>query len=139
MQENKIKGSCLCGEVSYQFTGPAKVFQYCHCTRCQKITGSAHASNIIIDPENFEWLTGEDNVGRYELPSAKYFASSFCKKCGSSLPWKTQSGTAYIVPAGTLDDDPQDRPIHNIFYSDKACWYEDVNGLVNYDELPTRK
>lgn len=139
MQDTKIKGSCLCGEVSYEFTGPAKVFQYCHCTRCQKITGSAHASNIIIDPESFEWLTGEDKIGRYELPNAKYFASSFCKKCGSSLPWETQNGIAQIVPAGTLDDDPQDRPTYNIYYSDKACWYEDVNGLVKYDELPTRK
>lgn len=139
MKSEKFKGSCLCGEVSYQFAGPAKVFQYCHCRRCQKITGSAHASNIIIDPKNFEWLTGEEQVGRYELPDAKYFASSFCKKCGSSLPWLAQSGTAHIVPAGTLDDDPLVKPIHNIYYSNKACWYEDANSLVKYDELPTKK
>lgn len=139
MEGKKIKGSCLCGDVTYQFTGSTKVFQYCHCNRCQKITGSAHASNIIIDPANFEWLTGEDLVGRFELPDAKYFASSFCKKCGSSLPWVTQGGTAQIVPAGTLDDDPQVKPIHNIYYTDKACWYEDVNSLVKYDELPTKK
>ena len=139
MAEEKIKGSCLCGDVAYQFTGPTKVFQYCHCTRCQKITGSAHASNIIIDPDNFEWLTGEKQVGRFELPDAKYFSSSFCKKCGSSLPWLTQSGTAMIVPAGTLDDDPKARPKHNIFYADKACWYDDVNSLVKYDALPIKK
>jgi len=139
MSNEKFKGSCLCGDVTYQFTGPAKVFQYCHCNRCQKITGSAHASNIIIDPENFEWLTGEDQVARYELPDAKYLATSFCQKCGSSLPWKNQTGTAHIVPAGTLDDDPIDRPIHNIYYADKACWYEDVNALQKYDALPTKK
>lgn len=139
MPEEKIKGSCLCGDVTYQFVGPVKVFQYCHCSRCQKITGSAHASNIIIDPHNFEWLTGEEQVGRFELPDAKYFASSFCKKCGSSLPWVTQSGTAQIVPAGTLDDDPDARPKHNIFYADKACWYDDVNSLVKYDALPIKK
>lgn len=139
MANEKIKGSCLCGEVTYQFSAPVKVFQYCHCSRCQKITGSAHASNIIIDPENFEWLSGEEQVGRYELPAAKYFASSFCKKCGSSLPWKTQGGTAYIIPAGTLDDDPQVRPVHNIYYADKACWYEDLNSLEKYNELPVKK
>ena len=139
MQDKKFKGSCLCGEVKYQFSGPAKVFQYCHCTRCQKITGSAHASNIIIDPIQFEWLKGEKSVGRFELPEAKYFSSSFCKTCGSSLPWLTQSGTAMIVPAGTLDDDPEARPKHNIFYADKACWYSDVNSLVKYDALPIKK
>ena len=139
MPDEKITGSCLCGEVSYEFTGPVKVFQYCHCTRCQKITGSAHASNIIIDPENFKWIRGEEKVGRYELSEAKHFASSFCKICGSTLPWITQSKKAMIVPAGTLDDDPKVKPIHNIFYADKACWYKNVDGLVKYDELPTKK
>ena len=138
MAKEKIKGSCLCGDVTYQFFGPVKVFQYCHCSRCQKITGSAHASNIIIDPDKFEWTTGKEQVGRFELPEAKYFSSSFCKTCGSSLPWLTQSGTAMIVPAGTLDDDPEARPKHNIFYADKACWYSDVNSLVKYDELPVK-
>lgn len=138
MANETIKGSCLCGDVTYQFAGPTKVFQYCHCTRCQKITGSAHASNIIIDPEQFQWLTGEDNIGRYELPEARHFASSFCRKCGSSLPWLTQSGKAFILPAGTLDEDPQVKPMHNIYYADKACWYEDVNFLVKYDELPPK-
>ena len=139
MQDKKFKGSCLCGEVKYHFSGPTKVFQYCHCTRCQKITGSAHASNIIVDPIQFEWLNGEKSVGRFELPEVKYFSSSFCKTCGSSLPWLTQNGTAMIVPAGTLDDDPEARPKHNIFYADKACWYTDLNSLVKYDALPIKK
>ena len=139
MQDEKISGSCLCGEVGYEFSGPTKVFQYCHCTRCQKVTGTAHASNIIIDPENFKWVKGENNVGRFELPEAKHFASSFCKTCGSTLPWMTQSKKAMIVPAGTLDNDPKVKPIHNIFYADKACWYENIDSLVKYDALPTKK
>jgi len=81
-----IKGSCLCQAVSYQFHGPEYVFQYCHCSRCRKFTGSAHASNIIVDPKQFEWLSGEDQVGRFEHPQAKHFATCFCKTCGSSLP-----------------------------------------------------
>lgn len=44
-----------------------------------------------------------------------------------------------IVPAGTLDDDPKVKPQHNIYYKDKACWYEDINSLVKYDELPIKK
>lgn len=139
MQDEKIFGSCLCGEVSYEFTGPIKVFQYCHCTRCQKITGTAHASNIIIEPDHFKWIRGEGNIGRYELPEARHFASSFCKTCGSTLPWITQSKKAMIVPAGTLDNDPKVKPMHNIYYSDKACWYENVDSLIKYDELPTKK
>jgi len=139
MSKSNISGSCLCGEVSYEFSGSTKVFQYCHCTRCRKITGSAHASNIIIDPDEFNWLTGEDNIGRFELAEAKHFASSFCKTCGSSLPWLTQSGKAVIIPAGTLDQDPEVKPQHNIYYADKAAWYVNADDLIKYDALPVKK
>lgn len=138
MTTNKLSGSCLCGEVSYQFDEDIKVFQYCHCSRCQKFTGSAHAANIIIGPENFQWLSGEESVGRFELAEARHFATSFCKKCGSSLPWLTQSGKAYVIPAGTLDDSPSIKPMHNIYYADKAEWYEDACKLTRYDELPVK-
>jgi hypothetical protein len=138
MDNETISGSCLCGKVSYQFTGPIRVFQYCHCSRCRKVTGSAHASNIIIDPPGFEWLSGEDNVGRFEHPEAKHFATSFCKTCGSSLPWLTKSGKAVIIPAGTLDDDPVARPMHNIYYVDRAPWYIETGSLRKYDALPVK-
>ena len=139
MAKNKLSGSCLCGEVSYQFVEDIIVFQYCHCTRCQKFTGATHAPNIIIDPENFQWLSGESSVGRFELAEAKHFATSFCKKCGSSLPWLTQTGKAVVIPAGTLDTNPSIKPMHNIYYADKAEWVEDVCKLLKYDALPVKQ
>ena len=138
MVDNTIKGSCLCGEVGYEYSGDVRVFQYCHCSRCRKFTGSAHAANIIIAPEHFHWLKGEEKVGRYKAPDAKYFATSFCKNCGSSLPWKNQGGTAVIIPAGTLDEDPGVRPTQNIHYASRAAWYEDASNLPKYDQYPVK-
>lgn len=134
-----IKGSCLCQAVKYQFHGPAYAFQYCHCSRCRKFTGSAHGSNIIVDPKNFEWLGGEDMVGRFEHPEAKHFATCFCRNCGSSLPWMSQSGISVVIPAGTLDQDPGIKPTQNIFWKSRAPWREEVSALPHYDELPPRK
>jgi len=131
-------GSCLCGTVSYQFHGPEYVFQYCHCSRCRKFTGSAHATNIIVNPEYFEWLDGEDMVGRFEHPEAKHYATCFCKRCGSSLPWLSQSGVSVVIPAGTLDEDPGIRPTQNIHWQDRAPWRVAVEDLPQYDELPPR-
>lgn len=139
IENNLISGSCLCGAVSYQFSEPIKVFQYCHCSRCQKVTGSAHASNILVDPKQFRWLSGEDSIGWFEIPDAKYFATSFCKTCGSSLPWQTQTGKVVVIPAGTLNEDPDVRPRHNIHFSSKAPWYEEAADLIKYDALPARK
>ena len=138
MDANKVKGSCLCGKVTYQYNGPIKVFQYCHCSRCRKFTGSAHASHIIIEPEQFEWLSGEEQLGRYEVPDAKHYATSFCKNCGSTLPWLTQSKKAMVIPAGTLDVDPEVRPVQNIYMAYKAPWYIEVGKLLKFEELPIK-
>jgi len=81
-----IKGSCLCQAVTYQFHGPEHVFQYCHCSRCRKFTGSAHASNLIIDPKNFEWLSGEDMVGRFEPAEAKHLPPAFASNAAHPCP-----------------------------------------------------
>ncbi|MEW8505319.1 MAG: GFA family protein [Candidatus Thiodiazotropha sp.] len=138
MPEKSVTGSCLCGEVSYAIKGNLGIFQYCNCSRCRKFSGSAFAANLFVAPKDFEWLQGEESVGRYEVQEAKHFATCFCKKCGSSLPWLAQSGRTVVVPAGTLDGDPQIRPIQNIFCTSRAVWYQDPAELPSYDELPTK-
>ena len=132
------RGSCLCQRVTYQFHQPEYVFQYCHCSRCRKFTGSAHAANILVKPEQFEWLSGEELVGRFEHPEAKYYATSFCTHCGSSLPWMAQSGGTVVIPAGTLDEDPGIRPRQNIFWDSRAPWCEEVSALPCHAELTPR-
>ena len=139
MSEEKVGGSCFCAKVSYEISGNMGVFQYCHCSRCQKVTGSAHASNLFVAPEDFKWLGGEDHVGRYDPPETKYFATSFCKQCGSLLPWLSKSGRVFIIPAGTLDGDPGVRPTQNIFCGSRSDWYADASSLPENDEMPPRK
>ena len=136
MNNETINGSCLCDTVKYHITGPFKIFQYCHCSRCRKSTGSAFSPNIFVPPEKFSWITGEAFVGRYEHPDAKYFASCFCKQCGSTLPWLVQGGRNVVVPAGTLDEHPNIEPMHNIFWASKAPWFKEPSTLECYDEFP---
>ena len=139
MSEYRVSGSCFCKKVNYEITGNMGVFQYCHCSRCQKVSGSAHASNVFVSPDDFKWLGGEDSVGRYDPPETKYFATSFCKNCGSSLPWLSKSGQVVIVPAGSLDDDPGIRPSKNIFCGSRSAWYTAASSLPEHEEGPPRK
>ena len=81
-----------------------------------------------------------DELGaRFEHPEAKHFATCFCTRCGSSLPWKSQTGSAVIIPAGTLDEDPDIRPQQNIHWASRAEWREPVESLPQYDELQPSK
>ena len=61
-----MKGSCVCGIITYEITPPFKIFQYCYCSRCRKFTGSAQASNLFVPPSHFQWLQGQEHVGRFE-------------------------------------------------------------------------
>lgn len=133
---SEITGSCLCGQVQYSIRPPYMAFQNCFCSRCRKTSGSAHGSNIILPPDQFSWLAGESEVGRYEIPEAQHFATSFCKRCGSSLPWLTQRGTAVVVPAGTLDTLPDATPTQNIFWDSHAAWYRLPDQLETYPTVP---
>lgn len=138
MSNNSSNGSCLCGEVRYEITGNLGIFQYCYCSRCQKFTGSVHASNLLVAAEHFRWISGESLVSYYAPKETKHFATAFCKQCGSSLPWLGKSGKAVVIPAGTLDTNPSIAPFQNIFCGSKAGWYKAPSELPEYDELPRR-
>ena len=125
-----IRGSCLCGTVAYEVRAPFAFFKYCHCSRCRKHSGSAHAANLLVDVRQFAWTRGEDAMRRFELPGARAFCTGFCSQCGSALPWATRNGKWMLVPAGGLDDPPEVWPDKNVFWDSRAPWY------VSADSLP---
>ncbi len=138
-EDRVFHGGCLCGATQYRVQAPLKLFQYCHCSRCQKITGSAHASNLYIHKEQLTWTKGEDEVQTFHLEGTKYYGSAFCKRCGSNLPWQVQTGNTVVIPAGSLDDAPDLTPAQNIYWASKACWYRSPDNLPAFDTLPPRK
>lgn len=119
----KLTGGCLCGAVEFSVQDEFKAFYQCHCKQCQKLTGTAFASNIFTAPQNIEWLKGKDNITEYEHPT-RGFSSSFCAACGSNLPFVNKAKTTLIVPAGSLNELPDLQPQANIFRSEEACWLE---------------
>lgn len=135
--EGHVGGSCLCGDVEFRFAnGSAKLMMQCHCTRCRKVKGAAHASNVFVLPTDFEWLKGEDQVVVYDLPEADRFGNSFCKTCGSSVPRQSSNSPMVNIPAGALDDDPEISPKANIYVGSKANWFEISDQVPQYDEMP---
>ena len=119
-----LSGSCLCGSVAFEIEPPFEHFLHCHCSRCRKATGTAHATNVVVVPTQFRWIRGEDNVARYDLPAARSFATSFCRSCGAPLPHLTRSGKRVIVPAGSLDDPPSAHPTAHAFWGSRATWID---------------
>jgi len=130
------RGSCVCGAVAFRIEGPYRGFQYCHCSRCRKKTGSSHAANVFVPVTQFAWERGEDKVKRFELPEAKYWSTAFCTSCGSAVPWLTRNGKVMVVGAGALDEDPGVQPTRSVFFGSRAPWYVHVSDLEMFETLP---
>ncbi|MFI5393944.1 MAG: GFA family protein [Candidatus Binatia bacterium] len=131
-----IRGSCLCGGVTYVLEGKLLRCANCHCSRCRKAYSAAHASDLVAVSEALRFTRGEEMRITYKVPETKYFTHVFCRACGSSTPRVDGGRGIAIVPMGTLDDDPGIRPQYHIFVGSKAPWYTIADGLPQYAEYP---
>jgi hypothetical protein len=133
--KQKTKGACLCGSVTFEIDGAFEHFFLCHCTRCRKDTGSAHASNIFAPGGKVSWVSGHALVRAYRLPGTRH-GKSFCAICGSALPDVQMNGALLVVPAGSLDSSPEIRPQARISWESRACWDEGLGNLPKVEGLP---
>lgn len=126
-------GSCLCGAVRYAIDGQFEHFYLCHCERCRKDTGSAHAANLFSTTARLTWISGADRVASFRLPGTRH-ARSFCTVCGSALPM--QQGPLLVVPAGSLDSTPGVQPDAHLFVASRAEWDHALETLPVFAQLP---
>ncbi len=131
----KHKGSCLCKSVVFEIDGEFEDFYLCHCSRCRKDTGSAHASNLFSSSAKITWISGEDIVKTYRVEKSEH-SKSFCPNCGSALPTLQMDGSLLVVPAGSLDTDPHISPKAHIFIESRASWDNNLEKIPKYPEYP---
>ncbi len=134
----EYKGTCLCGRVEYQVTGPFEVFHICHCSQCRRSTGSAHAANIFTTQDKIRWLSGEELVKRFDPDQPGVISKAFCTHCGSLVPYTSSKSGKLIIPAGGLSEDPEIRPQDNIFWVNRADWYDSVAQAPRFDAFPEK-
>ena len=132
---NPKLGSCLCEKIKFEIEGDFESFYLCHCDRCRKDTGSAHAANLFSSTAKLKWISRVENVKTFNLPSTKH-VKSFCSICGSAMPNIQMEGKLLMVPAGSLDSSLSVKPTAHIFISDKADWDENLETIPKFEELP---
>ncbi|NES96002.1 MAG: GFA family protein [Desertifilum sp. SIO1I2] len=136
MNQSSIHGGCLCGTVAFEVNPPFQKMLHCHCSRCRKATGTGHATNLTVEPSQFRWLSGEEAIAQYDLPTAKHFGKWFCSHCGCPVPRLTRDGKIVTIPAGSLDTVPPITPTDRIFWASRAPWDCASGGLPTHAEYP---
>jgi hypothetical protein len=116
-----LQGGCLCGAVRFEVSEPFLSAGYCHCTHCQRRTGTGSSANGRVPRSGFRILQGTDALGSYKPPTG--IPKLFCSHCGSALfSGDPVNDEQVAVRLGTLDGDPCIRPSTRVYVDSAAAW-----------------
>jgi hypothetical protein len=129
-----LTGGCNCGAVRYEVTEPLIRASYCHCTRCQRRTGTAASVSAHPPPGAFRIVAGEEKLRKWQPEGGG--EKWFCGECGSSVFGRNTSHPESIaVRMGTFDGDPGIRPSVRQFVAYASPWEPlPDDGLPRYPE-----
>lgn len=120
---DKFEGGCACRAVRYHLTRRPMVVHACHCTWCQRETGTAFATNAVIEADRVV-VQGEVEVIDTPSASGKGQKIARCPKCKIAL-WSNYAGAGSsmrFIRVGTLDDPGRFPPDIHVFTSTKLPW-----------------
>ncbi len=143
----RMEGGCRCGQVRFSVTAQPLLAMACHCTGCQRMTGSAFSLSAAIPSDGFMVIAGEPVIGGLHGATRHYF----CPHCMSWLFTRPEGIDWFVNIRTTMLDEPASfPPFIETFTSEKLPWattsakhsfetyppFEDYEGLTaEYAEL----
>lgn len=124
-------GRCTCGTVRYALTDTPLFVHCCHCTWCQRETGSAFVLNALIERAAVDLMSGEPVEVPVPSNSGRGQKIHRCPDCQVAL-WSVYSGAGpkfVFLRAGTLDDPSAFPPDIHIFTTTKQPWVTLPDGV----------
>jgi len=116
-----LTGGCGCGAVRFEIAQPLVSARYCHCTRCQRRTGTAASASAAVVPGSFRIVEGEDRLRAWKPEGGA--EKWFCGECGSALFTRDPADPERVgVRLGAVDGDPGVRPSARQFVAYAAVW-----------------
>ena len=97
------EGGCRCGEVRIRVSAPPLVTMACHCTGCQRMTGSAFSLSVGLPSEGFAVTRGAPVIGGLHGTESHHY---FCPRCMSWLFTRAEGFDWFVNLRATMLDDP---------------------------------
>lgn len=120
------EGGCLCGAIRYRVRGvPSEAF-VCHCTFCQRRSGSAFAIEVFFPNEQVEFLGDKPSTYTHHSDaSGRWLEVEFCARCGTAVGLRAERRSGQRAIMGGTFDDPQWFKIRrHTWTKSKQCWVE---------------
>jgi hypothetical protein len=140
MMNLPLTGGCQCGKLRYEISEAPLSTYTCHCTDCQRITGSAFSLAIIVPDNAFRLTAGEPRPIERIADSGRVNVRLLCPDCGcwiSGIGRPGETGEMVRrVRAGTLDDTSWLRPTVHFFIRRKQPWITLPEGDQIFEAQP---
>jgi hypothetical protein len=119
----KLTGGCQCGGIRYEVTGTPQQMVVCHCTDCQRQSGSAFGMTLVVSESDFRLTQGEPKNYSSKSEAGRAKLGAFCPGCGTRIYHKPEwrKGSVSVKP-GTLDDTSMLKPDKHIWTGSKQPW-----------------
>jgi hypothetical protein len=121
-----MTGHCLCGNVTYSASADPAMVATCHCTVCQRQSGSAFSINVVVPRDSFK-VSGE-TLSSFETTGTdtkKAVERLFCSNCGSPIASLAEAWPdVAIIKGGTLDDTSLISPTMHTWTGSAQAWVD---------------
>ncbi|HEX3863814.1 MAG TPA: GFA family protein [Stellaceae bacterium] len=133
----KVTGQCHCGNIRYEAEiDPASV-RVCHCTDCQRLTGTAFRTNVASLPGSFVLKSGTPKIYIKTAESGNKRAHGFCPDCGTPL-YATSTDpnpSTYGLRVGGLDQRAElPGPVRQIWCRSALPWSANLHGVERAEQ-----
>ena len=132
------EGGCLCGNVRYSVVGSPLSVAICHCTNCQRNTGSAFSVNVIF-PKAALTLRGEPAIYEDIGDTGNIVRRVFCGKCGTPIESRSVfSAPEYaVIKSGSFDDPSAFVPDSEVYCVTAMPWWLEGGERPRYERYNT--
>ena len=130
-----LEGGCACRSVRYALKSRPMFVNCCHCTDCQRLTGSAFVINAVIETNQIEVSGPEPVAIQVPSTSGKPHDIHRCPRCQTAL-WSDYGRRPQLrfVRVGTLDDPGSLEPDAHVFTSTKLPWVQLEGSAPAFEE-----
>jgi hypothetical protein len=120
MTSMPLTGGCLCGSVRFEVMEPPTEAGYCHCTHCQRRTGTGASLSARVPAGALRVLSGADLIRCWQPPNGSW--KCFCSACGGHLWARMAESGPHYVRFGAFDADPGTRPSYRQYVASAPDW-----------------
>jgi hypothetical protein len=111
--------------VRYRVTGEPLALVICHCSECQRASGSAFGMGLITRKQHFELESGLLKSFTRSSDSGRLVVCSFCPECGTRIHHEpSYLEGVFNVRAGTLDDTSGLKPTMEAWTASRQDWLQ---------------